>query len=108
MVKYMNKALDDIVNCIKNSSEYLDCIEIKEKMNKNIEITSRVEKIKNLQKKYVRTQDSNFLDEIETIEKELNEIPLYVIYNQKLEVVNSKINYVCDETNNYFNNLLNN
>ena len=34
-------------------------------------------------------------------------IPLYSIYNQKLNVINEKISYVNDELNDYFYKLLN-
>ena len=45
--------------------------------------------------------------ELDEVKNKLNEIPIYVIYNQNLEKVNEMINLVKDELNTYFDNLLN-
>ena len=45
--------------------------------------------------------------EVKKLEKELNEIPLYVRYMEHLERVNQMINYVKDELNDYFYHVLN-
>lgn len=103
----MDKALDDLVEYIKNSSEYIECVNIKKKMSNNEDITSKVKKIKVLQKKLLQNPDLKTEDELRKLEKELNEIPLYVIYNQKLNSINEKINYINDELNEYFYKLLN-
>ena len=107
MVKCVNKAIQDIVDCIKNSPEYIECLEIKKKMAKNEDITKRISKIKLLQKKYIRTMSSEVEKELRILEDELNQIPIYVIYNQKLSIVNEKINYVSEEINDYFYKLFN-
>ena len=88
MVSWLNKALDDVINTIINSDDYKSCILLKEKMSTNKEICELVEKIKILQKKYVRESDEEVLAEIKIHEKKLNEIPIYVIYMQHLEEVN--------------------
>ena len=99
--------LDEVVNVIKNSKEYKNCIDLKERMNSNEDINSLVKKIKILQKKYIKTNDKDIKLELDTLEKELNEIPIYHIYMENLEKVNDMINYVKDELNNYFDILLN-
>ena len=99
--------LDEVVNTIKNSKEYKNVIELKEKMNSNEDINELVKKIKILQKKYIRTNDKDIKLELDRLEKELNEIPIYHIYMENLEKVNEMINYVKDELNNYFDLLLN-
>lgn len=104
----MNKALDDVINTIINSDDYKSCIQLKEKMSTNKEICELVEKIKILQKKYVRESDEEVLAELKLLEERLNEIPIYVIYMQHLEKVNEMINYVKDELNDYFYKVLNN
>lgn len=104
----MNKALDDVINTIINSDDYKSCIQLKEKMSTNKEICELVEKIKILQKKYVRENDEEVLAELKLLEERLNEIPIYVIYMQHLEKVNEMINYVKDELNDYFYKVLNN
>ena len=103
----LNRSLDEVVDCIKNSKEYKKCIEVKEKMNSNDEINSLVKEIKLKQKKYIRTNDSNILRELNELEERLNCIPIYHIYTENLEKVNYYINYVKDELNEYFDNLLN-
>ena len=103
----LNRSLDEVVDCIKNSKEYKKCIELKEKMNSNDEINSLVKEIKLKQKKYIRTNDSNILSELNELEEKLNCIPIYHIYTENLEKVNYYIIYVKDELNEYFDNLLN-
>ena len=76
-------------------------------MASNEELVSLIEKIKKLQKKYVNTNDQELLVELEKLERELNNIPIYVIYMQYLEKVNEKIEFVKDELNNYFYEVLN-
>ena len=102
------KSLEEVINEIKNSSEYKEVLDIKEKMNENEELVELIERVKELQKKYVRTNfDSNIKEEIDRVENKLNDIPIYNIYLEKLESVNNKINYVKDSLNDYFDNLLN-
>ena len=102
------KSLEEVINEIKNSSEYKEVLDIKEKMNENEELVELIEKVKELQKKYVRTNfDSNIKEELDRVENKLNDIPIYNIYLEKLELVNNKINYVKDSLNDYFDNLLN-
>ena len=103
----LNKSLDEVVLCIKNSKEYKKCIELKEKMKSNDEINSLVKEIKLKQKKYIRTNDSNILSELNELEERLNCIPIYNVYTKNLEKVNEYINYVKDELNDYFIELLN-
>lgn len=112
--KDIEESLDDIINYITNSKEYIKCIEIKKKMSKNKKLTELIEDIKKLQKKYIKENDESIKEKDESIkekldskEKELNEIPIYVEYNNNLEVVNNMINLVKDELNDYFYKLLN-
>ncbi len=104
----MNKELDEVINTIINSDDYKSCIQLKEKMSTNKEICELVDKIKVLQKKYVRENGEEVLEELKPLEERLNEIPIYVIYMQHLEKVNEMINYVKDELNDYFYKVLNN
>ena len=104
----MNKELEEVINIIINSDDYKSCIQLKEKMSTNKEICELVDKIKVLQKKYVRENGEEVLEELKPLEERLNEIPIYVIYMQHLEKVNEMINYVKDELNDYFYKVLNN
>ena len=103
----LNNSLDEVINTIKDSKEYKTCIELKERMDNNSEIKNLVKEIKIKQKKYIKSNDSNILNELKELENKLNEIPIYHVYLDNLEVVNNMINYVKDELNDYFYNLLN-
>jgi len=104
----LNKSIDDVINTIINSKEYKTCLELKDRMSDNTHIIELVNKIKTLQKKYIKSQDKDIKKELDLLEQELNSIPIYHIYNINLEIVNNKILYVKDTLNNYFDNLLNN
>lgn len=108
MVSQLDKALEEVVNCIVESDDYKRLIEIKKKMSTNLELMKLIDEIKLLQKKYIKTCDDNILDEIKVIDAKLNSIPIYVIYMQYLEKINDKIGYVNDEINDYFSKIINN
>ena len=103
----VTKALGEVVSCIKESKEYQNCITLKKQMDENEEIKELVKKVKEYQKKYIRNQDENIKKELDILEKQLEEIPLYTVYLQNLEVINEKIEYVKDSLNDYFDQLLN-
>ena len=107
MVRQLNKKLTDVIDTIINSRDYKVCLEIKKKMGENEEVVNLVEKIKKLQKRYVNTNDLKLLQELKELENRLNDIPIYVVYMQHLEKVNQMINFVKDELNNYFYEVLN-
>ena len=103
----VTKALDEVVSCIIESKEYQYCITLKKQMDENEEIKELVKKVKEYQKKYIRNHDENMKKELDILEKQLEEIPLYTVYLQNLEVINEKIEYVKDSLNDYFDQLLN-
>ena len=104
----VNQAIDEIVNYIKSSSEYKNIISIKSQMCMNDELNSLISSIKSIQKKYVRSEyDSKYKEELDKLNKQLNEIPIYVIYQNNLDVINQKINYIKDTLNDYFYHLFN-
>lgn len=100
--------MEEVINCIIDSSDYKKCVYIKEQMRNNRELMKLIADIKNLQKKYVKTNSDEVLRELKELEEKLNSIPIYVIYMQHLEKVNEKINFVRDELNDYFDKLFNN
>ena len=102
------KALDDVVSVITSSKEYKDCITYKEQMSNNSEVVELINKVKELQKKYIRSgYDKDIKKELDCTEEKLNCIPIYSEYNKSLEKVNEMINYVKESFNDYFNGLLN-
>ena len=108
MVKQLNKALNDVVDYIKDSNEYKTCLDLKKKMSDNEEVNALVRQVKLLQQKYIKSNyNKEIKKELDEINKRLDDIPIYVIYKQNLEKVNNMINTVKDELNNYFDDLLN-
>lgn len=102
------KAVDDVVNYIKLSDEYKNCVSLKDKMSKNQELTLLIEKIKKMQKEYIKNNyDKNIKQELDKLNNKLEEIPVYNIYLENLKKVNLMINYVRDELNDYFYKLFN-
>ncbi len=96
--------LDCIIHHIQSSKEYQNCLLLKTKMDHNLEVMSLIQDIKKLQKLYVQShyQDEEVHRELDEKLKRLNSIPLYISYNQNLEVVNSMIDVFKDEMNDYF------
>ena len=108
MVKQLNRALNDVVDYIKDSNEYKTCLDLKKRMSDNEEVNALVRQVKLLQQKYIKSNyNKEIKKELDEINKRLNDIPIYVIYKQNLEKVNNMINTVKDELNNYFDDLLN-
>lgn len=108
MVKQLNKALEEVITCITESNDYKECIRLKSLMDNNSEIKELVEKIKELQKKYIRSgYDDSIREELDSLEERLYSIPIYDIYQRHLNEVNKSIDYVKDEFNDFFSNLLN-
>jgi len=104
----VNKALNEVILYIKESNDYKTCLSIKEKMSTNKELIDLIKKVKDLQKKYIRSNyDSLIKEELDKANKELMEIPIYITYLNYLEKINDKIDYVKISLNEYFDNLLN-
>jgi cell fate (sporulation/competence/biofilm development) regulator YmcA (YheA/YmcA/DUF963 family) len=103
----LNNRVDELINYIKDSNEYKKCLSLKEKMDENDYIKDLVERIKKLQKEYIKNNDSKIKVELDKLTDELNNIPLYYVYNQNLDKVNEMILFVKDSLNNYFDELLN-
>ena len=100
--------LDELIDYIKNTIEYKKCLELKSRMSNNSNINNLIENIKNLQKKYIKSSyDSDIKVELDKLNDELNNIPLYITYSENLEKVNQMISYVNDELTDYFYKVLN-
>lgn len=100
--------LDDVILCIKKSHEYKMVLDIKKKMDSNEELKKKINDIKLLQKKYVKSNyDASVKKDLDKLNDELLEVPIYRIYLDNLSVVNEKIEYVKDSLNDYFYDLFN-
>ena len=104
----LNSELDKLINYINNTKEYKLCIKLKKQMDGNDEVKKLISEVKKLQKKYIKSDyDDSIKKELEKKNEELSSIPIYVTYNQTLEKVNEMLEYVKDNLNDYFDNLLN-
>ncbi len=102
------RKLDDVILCIKESREYKMVLDIKKKMDSNEELKKKINDIKLLQKKYVKSNyDALVKKDLDKLNDELLEVPIYRIYLDNLSVVNEKIEYVKDSLNDYFYDLFN-
>lgn len=102
------RKLDDVILCIKESREYKRALDIKKKMDSNEELKKKINDIKLLQKKYVKSNyDASVKKDLDKLNDELLEVPIYRIYLDNLSVVNEKIEYVKDSLNDYFYDLFN-
>ena len=63
--------LDDVIQCIKESSEYKNVLDIKKKMDSNEELKKKINDIKLLQKKYVKSNyDSSINKDLDKLNDE--------------------------------------
>lgn len=100
--------LDKVVSYIKNSQDYKNCELLKERLDSNDEVKELIVRLKNMQKKYIRSNyDSNIKTELDNCNEKLLEIPIYQMYIKSLENVNEMIEYVKERLNKYFDSLLN-
>ena len=83
----------ELVKTIKEDSLYKEYMELRHELKDNKEINDKIEEVKRLQRKYVmgNYQDKEVLDNINTLTKELESIPLYYIYSQKEEALNNNL-----------------
>ena len=102
----VSNRLEEVVSYIKNTEEYQRCMEIKTKMDSNQDIHHLVNEVKKYQKKYVQSNyDSSIKEKLDSLNQQLEEIPIYHSYIEELEKVNEMINYVRDSLNDYFTEL---
>jgi cell fate (sporulation/competence/biofilm development) regulator YmcA (YheA/YmcA/DUF963 family) len=101
----LNKAIDDVISVIVNSKDYQQCLQLKDKMKKNQELMKLIEDLKKTQKEYVKSGIGK--EKIDSLEEELYQFPIYVVYMEHLEKVNDMLSYVEEDLNDYFYQLMN-
>ena len=107
MEKYLSnktqKSLEELINYIKNSYEYKECIKLKNEINKDKELMILIDEVRICQKNYVKSNydkdKKSLLDEKVDL---LNKNSLYVTYSYYLEQVNEMIKLIKNELNDYF------
>ena len=76
-------------------------------MSNNSKLMDKINKVKVLQKKYIKSNDLSIKKELDLLIDELNDEPLYYNYINNLEKVNEMISFVNDELNDYFYRVIN-
>ena len=111
MVRQLNKKienkLESIIDYIKETPDYKNYLKAKELINKDEELKNIIEKIKDYQKKIVKTNDLELKKKYELLVDKLNNNILYNQYLEYLTNVNNMLNIFENKLNKYFLNLFN-
>ena len=104
--------VDEIIEYIKETTEYKDYIYLKEKLEANDKVKKLVSEVKKLQKELVRKEVSKEdTKELENKYKEtlseLDKIPLYKDYSDSVNTLNNMYTNIKERLDNYFNDKLN-
>ena len=104
--------VDEIINYIKETSEYKDYLFLKDKVSKNNKINSLIEEVRIIEKELVKLEVNN--KDITDLEKEynskleeLNKIPLYKDYVDTVEKLDNIYQDIKNRLDNYFYEKLN-
>lgn len=98
--------IDVLIDYIKNSKIYIDYIDILNKVDKCTDIKKLTNDIRILNKKLVRTPSIELENELKCKENELNSIPLYVDYIERLEELNNLLVIVKNKIDNLVKDIL--
>lgn len=98
--------IDLLITKIKDSNEYKEYLNLLEQLKDSNLINNLVEEIRNINKKLVKTPSIKLQEKLALKQKELNEIPLYQDYIEKLEILNNMLLLVKDKFDKYIETLL--
>lgn len=107
MEKYLSNntinKLNNIVNYIKESTEYKEYIKLRRIMSKDDNLKEQITKLKQKQKEYIKSnKDEKIKIELDKLKEELESNIIYFQYNNCIYKINEKIDLIKDELNNYF------
>lgn len=102
MNEELKKEIDLFINTIKDSKEYKEYLNVVNQMNNSEGINDLVNKIKELNKQLVKTPSIKLESELKELEKELNGIPLYMDYKDKVD----ELNYILSLVKNKFDKFI--
>ena len=100
----------ELVKIIKDSNDYKEYLELKEKIKFNKEIMEKINKVKALQKSYVKSAylDNKIKQELDKELVNLESIPLYKEYLIKEKKINNIMINIKEGLNVIFEDILNN
>jgi cell fate (sporulation/competence/biofilm development) regulator YmcA (YheA/YmcA/DUF963 family) len=106
----IEKSFDNLLDTIKSTIIYQDYTHILEQVKKNTDIKDAIKNIKSIQKKIVNEKYKGndvapLENELESVNKKLNSIPLYQDYIEASGVLNDLIKSVTDRLQTYLNDL---
>ena len=103
------KALE-LVKTIKKDNDYKEYIELRKKIKSNKEIIEAIDRVKSLQKSYVKSAylDNNIKQELDNELSLLESIPLYKEYLIKEKKINNIMINIKEGLNVIFEDILNN
>lgn len=94
-------ATDALVSAIKSSLLYQNHQQLCQALKKNKKAMALIEQIKTTQKQYVKShfQEQEEKDILSSLQKELEEIPLYKAYQTSLDTINEVLEQMKEELN---------
>ena len=104
-----DKALE-LIKLIKDSNDYKEYLKVKEKIKTNEGIMEKIDKVKVLQKYYVKSAylDNKIKQELDRELTNLESIPLYKEYLSKEKKINNILINIKEGLNMIFEDILNN
>ena len=101
----LNK-VDEIIQEIEDSDNYKKYLKLKEEINNNKELVLLINKVRQLNKDFTHKLVKK--EELDSVQNELNNHPLYREYLNTISVINNELSIVENAINNYFRKKLEN
>ena len=98
--------VDEIIKEIEDSEDYKKYLLLKNKISENKELLILINKVKQLNKDYLHNLVKK--EEVDRVENELNNHPLYREYLNTISSINNELSIIENTINNYFKKKLNN
>lgn len=109
MVSQLNKEIlekiDEIIQIIETSPEYLKYLDLKEKIKNHKELMELINRVRVMQKDVLHKKNNQ--NELDKLLNELNNNPLYREYNNVIYEINNTYSIVENSINNYFERIVN-
>ena len=101
----LNK-VDEIIKEIEDSDNYKKYLKLKEEINKNKELVLLINKYRQMNKDFTHNLVKN--EELDRVQNELNNHPLYREYLNTISVINNDLSVIENTINNFFEKKLEN
>ena len=105
----IKRKAEELVKALKEDKRYKEYINLRNEVKNNKDILDKMQKIKTLQKEYVKSAylDKNIKLKINELTKELEQNPIYKDYLIKEKEINNILINISEGLNITFNNILN-